>query len=406
MASNPLMRLAPASKAPPRKLKFTQKGLAAIKPPSDPKARLWVWDSEKPGLAFLVTGNGARSFYQYRRIHGKPTRIRLGGAELTIEQARGEVDRLNGEIIGGVDPMEKRRQERTAGTIKELWERYRDEHLKIRCSARTLFTDENRYETCLDEWGARKVLDIAESDVRALHARLGAERGHTTGNRAVQLLRRMFNWGRLTNPAGKSAVTMFRERSRERFVQPDELPRLFKALDDEQTNPLIRDFIYLALWTGARRSAVASMRDEEINLPARTWTIPPTKSKNADAVTITLAPPAVEIIKRRMGDESGFILPSRGKSGHLEDPKNTWTDVLNRAKLKDIHIHDLRRTLGSWQAGLGASLPIIGRSLGHRDVSATMIYSRLDLTPVRQSVDGAVAAMQATRKPGRKGKSK
>jgi integrase len=386
------------TKAEPTKIKFTVKALAAIKPPDDPEGRIWVYDTEKPSLAFLVTSNDARSFYLNRRIHGKPSRVRLGGAELSIDQARAEVDRLNGEIIGGTDPSERRRNERRTGTLGELWESYRDEHLKTRCSSRTFITDESRYETCLEEWSARKVLTVSEGDVRSLHARIGAERGHVTANRAVQLLRRIFNWARLPNPAGKSAVTMFRETSRSRFVQPDELPKLFKALDDKQTNPLIRDFVYLALWTGARRSAVASMRDEEINLASATWTIPATKSKNSEPVTIPLAPPALEIIKRRKGHESGFIFPSHGKSGHLQEPKNTWQSVLERAKLTDITIHDLRRTMGSWQAGLGASLPIIGRSLGHKGTAATEIYSRVNLDPVRESVNAATAAMLATKK--------
>ncbi len=59
----------------------------------------------------------------------------------------------------------------------------------------------------------------------------------------------------------------------------------------------------------------------------------------------------------------------------------------------DLHIHDLRRSLGSWQAITGASLPIIGKSLGHKSPDATMIYARLSLDPVRQSVNTATAAM-------------
>jgi len=56
-------------------------------------------------------------------------------------------------------------------------------------------------------------------------------------------------------------------------------------------------------------------------------------------------------------------------------------------------LHDLRRTLGSWQARTGASLPIIGKSLNHKTHQATAIYARLDLDPVRQSVNTATAAM-------------
>ncbi|MNI69468.1 Phage integrase family protein [compost metagenome] len=61
--------------------------------------------------------------------------------------------------------------------------------------------------------------------------------------------------------------------------------------------------------------------------------------------------------------------------------------------MTDLRIHDLRRTLGSWQAKTGASLAIIGKSLNHKTHQATAIYARLDLDPVRQSVETATQAM-------------
>jgi hypothetical protein len=65
------------------------------------------------------------------------------------------------------------------------------------------------------------------------------------------------------------------------------------------------------------------------------------------------------------------------------------------AAMGDLRIHDLRRTLGSWQAATGASLPIIGRSLGHKQVQTTAIYARLSLDPVREAVEKATTAMLA-----------
>ncbi len=55
--------------------------------------------------------------------------------------------------------------------------------------------------------------------------------------------------------------------------------------------------------------------------------------------------------------------------------------------------HDPSRTPGSWQLRTGASLAIIGKSLNHKSQQATAIHARLDLDPVRQSVNTATAAM-------------
>jgi integrase len=66
---------------------------------------------------------------------------------------------------------------------------------------------------------------------------------------------------------------------------------------------------------------------------------------------------------------------------------------IDDVRIQNLRIHDLRRTLGSWQAKTGASMAIIGKSLNHKSQQTTAIYARLDLDPVRQSVNTATAAM-------------
>ena len=108
-----------------------------------------------------------------------------------------------------------------------------------------------------------------------------------------------------------------------------------------------------------------------------------------------LSPESVEILQRRRAEVDGseYVFPGCGKTGHLVEPKTPWQHVVKRAKLNDCRMHDLRRTLGSWQAAGGASLLIIGKSLGHRSESATRVYARLAADPVRESVEKATVAM-------------
>jgi integrase len=149
------------------------------------------------------------------------------------------------------------------------------------------------------------------------------------------------------------------------------------------------------------------MRADEIDLDNAIWTIPAEKTKGKKPIRIPLVAQALEIVRRRIGHESGYILPSYGASGHLVEIKSTWRDVLKRAGLADLRIHDLRRSMGSYQAALGSSLPIIGASLGHSNAAATAIYSRLHLDPIRASVTAAADAMSAAAvaKPKRKRKA-
>ncbi|HET7098411.1 MAG TPA: tyrosine-type recombinase/integrase [Casimicrobiaceae bacterium] len=76
-------------------------------------------------------------------------------------------------------------------------------------------------------------------------------------------------------------------------------------------------------------------------------------------------------------------------------PDQRIMTMFQTVRMADIRIHDLRRTLGSWQARTGASLSIIGRSLNHKSVQTTAIYARLDTDPVRASVERATSAILA-----------
>jgi integrase len=73
----------------------------------------------------------------------------------------------------------------------------------------------------------------------------------------------------------------------------------------------------------------------------------------------------------------------------MEEPKKGWHRITSRAGLKNLRIHDLRRTMGSYQAIAGASLTIIGKSLGHKSPQSTAIYARLSNDPVRASMEAA-----------------
>jgi integrase len=171
------------------------------------------------------------------------------------------------------------------------------------------------------------------------------------------------------------------------------LPRFFQSLAEE-SNETIRDFLLVALLTGARRSNVQEMRWKEINWQRATWTIPAEQAKADEELNVVLTPIVMRILEtRHASSKSEFAFPGKGKSHHLVEPKTAWKRILKRAGLSDLRLHDLRRTLGSWQAATGASLPIIGKSLGHSSIEATKVYARLNLDPVRESVERATQAM-------------
>jgi len=114
---------------------------------------------------------------------------------------------------------------------------------------------------------------------------------------------------------------------------------------------------------------------------------------------VPLVAPAVAILTTRYEHRNGseWVFPGR-RGSHLKEPDKAWSRIVARAKLEDLRIHDLRRSLGSWMAGQNVSLTIIGKVLGHKTPQATMIYSRLALDPQREAMAGATNAMLAAGK--------
>ncbi|MGZ6488336.1 MAG: tyrosine-type recombinase/integrase [Pseudobdellovibrio sp.] len=381
------------------KINFTKAVLDTLPLPEAGK-RATFHDLKTNGLQLRVTHNGVKTFSLFRRIkNGSPERVTLGRyPDMTIEQARTETIRLNGLLVQGINPNTDARALKTETTLQDLF----DEFLKHRRNKRGAFLSEKTkrsyrydFDLYLRKWSKRKLSLFKDTDFGKLHAEIGKEHP-TTANRVIAMASSLFGYAaekRLFKGANPvHGIKKFPETKRDRFLQSDELPAFFASLAEEP-NDTLRDYFLISLLTGARRSNVQEMQWLQINFDRAEWRIPTTK--NGEPQTVTLSAEALEILRNRKGCDAVWVFPGPGVTGHLVEPKKAWRRVLDRAGIDDLRIHDLRRTLGSWQAKTGASLAIVGKSLNHKSPSTTAIYARLDLDPVRESVDRATGAMLA-----------
>ena len=381
--------------APKKKFNFTKRAIQAIKPPAKGK-RLCLYDSKTPGLALFVTSTGAISFFVYRKIDGRPERIFLGRfPDLSVENVREMAAETIGHIARGANPAAVKRAGQNELTLEEMFREFMDRHAKVHKKAWR--EDENQFRRYLTPWKNRKLSSIRKTHIQSLHAKLGVNAGPYAANRMLALVRVVFNkalqWGYFEQANPAIGITKFREKSRARFLEADELPRFFQALAEEP-NETIRDFFLISLLTGVRRTNVLAMRWDELHMERGTWEIPETK--NGESQTVPLVGPAMTILMERKEETTGeWVFPGSGKSGHLVEPKKGWEQLKERAGLENIRIHDLRRSLGSWQAATGANLSIIGKTLNHKSLAATAIYARLNIDPVRDAVEKATKAMWA-----------
>jgi integrase len=378
-----------------RKFQFTKAAIEALPSPENGQ-RAYYYDRAIRGLAVAVSPAGKKVYILYRKIAGRPERVTIGPCcDLSIEQARHRAEEMNGLIARGENPADKRRTIRDEMSLGELFDTYLERHAKIH-NRTWKKHDLSTFNLHLSAWRLRRISTIRKIDVVTLHSRIGRTRGPYAANRLVELLCAMFNrareWGwQGENPA--AGVKAFKERKRERFLQAEELPAFFESLAQE-LNTTIRDYILVSLLTGARRANVQEMRWPELNLERAVWSISAEQAKGNEPLSVTLSPVVIRVLEnRKASSTTEWVFPGNGKTGHLVEPKTAWKRILKRAGLTDLRLHDLRRTLGSWQAATGASLPIIGKSLGHKSLAATQVYARLNLDPVRASVNLAGDAM-------------
>jgi integrase len=424
--------------------------------PSPQKGSVYYYDARTKGLAIGVGSSGRKSFILYRKINGRPERIKIGPyPDLSIEQARRSAVILNAQIAQSVNPAQVSRDSRDQLTLAEMFKKYYIQHSTIRKV--THKEDLGHYNLHINTtaYGANlatlPLSEVTRAVLTTHHSKMGAAIP-TTANRVLALISSIFSkaiqWGDFDGNNPCRGIEKFNERSRERFVHPDEMPRLFLAMECEK-NKNIRDFIFLALFTGARRTNILQMTWVQVHMDRREWRIP--RTKNGEPQTIPLTDAAIEILRSRKEalatTASPFVFPGPGKKGHFVEPKTAWARVLLRATaiglvdkvsersnsiefelpiamieakdfpkeaikkysplaekldihiehidLRDLHIHDLRRTLGSWLASGGTSLPIIGKILNHKSPQATQIYARLMLGPVRDAMEEASIAFKA-----------
>lgn len=391
---------------------LTKRSIEAAKYEGDGNAQDVRYDGEIPGFGLRIYPSGVKSFVlRYRNEGGRTRLITLGRfGPLTLDQARKKARKELAKLYDGADPLEERRRARAeATTVSEFCDRWLTDYAKPH--RKSWPEDERRIEKRIKPAiGSRPLSQVTPGDVAQLHARIG-RKAPVEANRVVQLLRGIYNaalaWEVVPrghpNPAQISrspyggrgaAVRTFRERSRERFVREDEMPRLVKAIEKEE-DPAGRAALLLILWTGCRKSEILGARWDHINLKRRELVLPEAKEGGR---TVLLSDTAVDVLKRIKRTRSPYVFPSpRSRGKPRADIKRQWDRVREAAKLGDVTIHDLRRTVGAWLANAGVSELAIGKALGHSDPAATRVYARITDDTARGHLDDFAARVRRTR---------
>lgn len=360
---------------------------------ADPDRDVVVWDSELRGFGVRVKPSGRKTYIlQYRNAQGRSRRTTLGKhGVITCRKARQDALQDLAEVSRGDDPAEARQSQRKGITMRELAERYIKEHLAPKRKASTVHEWRRLLRTrILPRIGNRKAAALSRNDVERLHRSLA--RTPTTANRVVSVISAMLGFAerrdlRPQGPNPCALIERYPEKPRERFLSPEELARLGKALNEAEraktAHPSAILAIRLLTLTGMRRSEVLNLRWKAVDFERSCLLLEDSKTGRK---RVPLAPPALQLLAEADQSASNpYVCWGRRKNARLVGLQKVWERIREDAGIEDVRLHDLRHTFASFGAMEGIGLFLIGKVLGHKQASTTERYAHVGPDPVHMA---------------------
>src|ERR1700683_4763707 len=255
---------------------------------------------------------------------------------------------------------------------------------------------------------AKPIDAITRADVEAVRtwrrqvqamrkSRRGSKGGEVGTNRLLSRLRHVFSWAIaeghvIDTPFKRGPVAVVKMetsvegartrrlapsvRMPDRTVQDGEEARLLKHAGSH-----LRALIIAALSTGARLGELLSLQWSQIQWDehgqARWLLLPAAKTKTAEARVIPVGPRLRSLLALRRHAADGKVhAPDAYVFGNQAGERATsvrtaWKLACQRADIKDLHFHDLRREFASRLRESSADLHDVQMFLGHAAINTT-----------------------------------
>ena len=388
---------------------ITIRTVAAVQP--HPEKDIYTWDTGLRGFGLRVTPKGVKSYVLQYRVNGGPARrktIGLHGSPWTTQTARREAERLLLQVRQGVDPVEQQREAKRkekALNFSAYCDLFVDLYLQPNWPdtwPEAMRTLEN---VAKPRWGKRALNTLKRADM----VKLMDDYADRPGRRKYvhSLLRKLFNWAvdrediEVSPLAGMKAPKA--NPSRRRVLGHEELVCLWQAAAKAgwPWGPYVR----LLILTMQRRQEVAAMDWAELDLEARTWTLPAERAKNDEAHIVPLTDLAIKELRVLGPKPKGLVFTTTGKtpvSGFSKAKRTLDADMAKVMKercakrgtpvaiveIAEWRLHDLRRTGATNLQALGIPIEVTEAVLNH--VSGTRagvagIYNRYRYDPEKRA---------------------
>lgn len=369
-----------------------------------------------------ASGTSRTWLFRYR-WRGEWVRLTFGhfpGTDLV--EARETANAFRKKIDEGIDPRRARpkRNPKAAPlplsaaisaadkhSIEFLVSEFTERHLRL-TRKRPEYAERILQKDVLPEWKGRDARTIEAHEVIELLDKI-VDRGSTVmANRVAAILDQLFKFGIHRRIVKTSPVQLLyrpggKEKARERALDDDELTALIANIDDACRSQRMTHVLKILLLTGQRRGELALARWHEIDLDAKTWTIPDENAKAGRGHVVPLSEWAVTEFEalKRLARKSRFVFPNDDGNA-AADPKLITRSVarcqtaFKKKGIKPFTPHDLRRTCRTGLARLKVQPHIAERVLNHAQEKIPGTYDVHDyLDEKREALEKWAAHLQA-----------
>lgn len=375
------------------------------------------------GLFLRIRPSGAKSWLFSFSLpnDNKLIRMTLGSVKnISLKEARAKLPDLQDQVSQGIDPRYARAAKQAENTSAITMQKLFNDWIEfVKLAGEITPTWIKRHE---DRWRLhlrKKLGNLFAKDVTRAHLASAldvmARKGIKEETRkALTTLNLMLDYGLTRHSIESNPARMLKpkdfaasaNRSRDRVLNLSELRMLWQTLDKTiylktkkeyapAMNPVIATVIKILILTGARRTEVAAMRWDELNLESGIWVLPANRTKNQQAHTIFLSQIVINLINdlKKLTGQSEFVFEN-GK-GHIHP--DSITSTINRlikapndpktmkrasiaplSEMKPFSVHDIRRSAATaWGEYLKVKPHVIEQMLNHQPLNKLVaIYQR------------------------------
>ena len=361
--------------------------------------------ADSNGLVIEVRPVGHKAWLYRYRLYGKQEKISLGSyPALSLAEAREAHLDARKLVMVGKSPAhakqtEKRRLSDDLQIVRGLAKAYITDHLAGLASAKNATAwIENHI---LPDMGGKFLHEVTPADCIAIVERIKRKGAPAVARKVLEQLRGIFGYAvdrhLLTlNPAAqvRAAKIIGSKGSRERVLNVAEIKRFFDAADNFATSPSNRIAFKLILLTLCRKGELVKTAWEHVDLEQGEWRIPSANAKNRNGHIVYLSQQAISLFRelRKLAGNSSWVLPGLDPMKHITH--TTLNQVLYVARsqgekqtwLKDIHIHDMRRTASTHLHEAGFSSDVIEKALNHTIEGVRGVYNRAQYAEPRRQM--------------------